>query len=268
MHLNDNICYYFPSGKVIYVDSMGSETAVVQAARVSYGDGTKTVTDDINLIRYLLRHAHMTPFEMIVLKVHIECPMYIARQIMRHRTFSFNEISGRYSVLQQKAYKPKHFYKQSTTNKQGISEEEINVVHNVYQDGIDCSFECYEELLESEVARELARGVLPLATLTRFYMCGNLRNWMHFIQLRIPKNAQSEINDVAFAVKKIIQQKWPHIYKAYEDYVLQSVKFSKKEIDIIYKHLKETIYEEIEASNLSLREKTEFKNKLSKQHND
>lgn len=263
MHSN-NICHYFPSGKVIYVDSMGSETAVVQAARVSYGDGTKTITDDINLIRYLLRHAHMTPFEMIVLKVHVECPMYIARQIMRHRTFSFNEISGRYSVLQQKAYKPKHFYKQSITNKQGTSQEENSLVHNVYQDAIEDSFECYEELIEAEVARELARGVLPLATLTRFYMCGNLRNWMHFIQLRLPKNAQSEINDVAFAVKKIIQEKWPNIYKAYEDYVLHSVKFSKQEMELLLQHLQDSIHNEIENCNLSAREKTELKNKISK----
>jgi thymidylate synthase (FAD) len=220
------------------VDSMPRENcdaAIVQAARVSYGDGTKSVSDDRALIRYLMRHWHTTPFEMVEFKFHIRCPIFVARQWLRHRTASVNELSARYSVVPDEFFVPDELRKQSTNRGQGGDE--------AYPDGdllilkqkasCDLAFHTYEELIRKGVSRELARTHLPQSTYTEFYWKINLHNLLHFLQLRMDDHAQKEIQDLAKQIYEQIKPLCPATCEAFEDFRLGSVTFSRIEIEAI-----------------------------------
>jgi thymidylate synthase (FAD) len=214
------------------VDHMGSDEAIVEAARVSYAKGTKTVSDTRGLIRYLMRHRHTTPFEMVEFKFHIRAPIFVARQWMRHRTASVNEMSARYSVLDDEFFLPEHLRTQSSTNKQGSDEEmsgdELLILKQ--KASCDMAFHVYDDLLNHGCSRELARVHLPVSTMTEFYWKINLHNLFHFLKLRMDSHAQPEIQTLAKQVYELIKPVVPLACEAFEDFVLNSVTFSGPEI--------------------------------------
>lgn len=229
-------------GFVKLVDKMGDDASIVQAARVSYGAGTKTVRDDTKLIRFLMKHEHMTPFEMVQFKFHVKLPIFVARQWMRHRTGSYNEISARYSIIPNDYHTPE-LQKQSETNKQASTAvddaDDARKAFGFYDKvkvACERSFQAYEEFLRVGVSREVARGVLPVLTYTEFYWSVNLRNLLHFIHLRIKSNAQQEIREYAKAISEILKLIVPISYKAFEDYSLNSKTLSHQDL-LILKHL-------------------------------
>ena len=230
-------------GFVGLVDSMGSDSAVVQAARVSYGAGTKQVNDDRNLIRYLMRHKHTTPFEMCEVKFHLKMPIFVMRQLVRHRTASINEYSARYSVMTDEFYIPEfeQIQKQSTTNKQGREEsewgfdEKRNVQH-AFQRSFHNAYKEYSSLLGKEdngLARELARSVLPVGGYTELYWKANLKNFLHMARLRMDPHAQWEIQELATAMYNLAKDKFPQVCEAFEDYEQNAVTASKMEVDLL-----------------------------------
>jgi thymidylate synthase (FAD) len=226
------------NGFVRLVDHMPQkelDSAIVQAARVSYGDGTKTSRGDAGLIRYLMRHWHNTPFEMVEFKFHIKMPMYIARQHMRHRMASVNEYSARYSVVKDDHYKPEVLRGQSKVNHQG-SEGEIDTNserENVLNKHFDTSYEIYTYLLDDGVCREQARGVLTQSTYTEFYWKIDLHNLMHYLRLRLEPGAQKEIRDYASAIYELIQPLVPITMKAFVDFRMNAIQLSGPEIEAI-----------------------------------
>lgn len=210
-----------------------ADFAIVQAARVSYGQGTKKMESDESLIRYLLRNKHTTPFEMIEFKFHCVMPIFIARQWMRHRTSSINEHSGRYSMVEDKFYKPREFRLQSRDNKQG-GEIETNCVDvNVLDDCVGKSYELYKLLLQNGISRELSRIVLPQSTYTEFYWKINLHNLFHFLELRMDTLAQKEIRDYANKIFEMISRIVPVSCQAFRDYRLNSIHLTQMEVDTI-----------------------------------
>ena len=221
--------------QVKLVEFMGSDSSIVQAARVSYSGGTKSVSDDRGLIRYLMRHRHTTPFEMVEFKFWIKCPIFVARQWMRHRTASLNEVSGRYSVLAEEFYLPDHLRFQSKINKQGGEEEmegdELLLLKQ--KASCDLAFHTYSELLNKGCSRELARSHLPLSTYTEFFWKIDLHNLLHFLSLRMDSHAQKEIRDLATLTYELIKPVAPLTCEAFEDYVLGSVTLSRLEIEAI-----------------------------------
>ena len=265
------------------VDYMGSDSAIVQAARVSYGDGTKQVQDDRNLIRYLMRHEHTTPFEMCEVKFHIKLPIFVMRQLVRHRTASMNEYSARYSVLTDEFYIPEleQIQKQSTTNKQGREEsawgfeEKRNVQHS-FQRSFFNAYKEYENLLgkdDNGLARELARSVLPVGGYTELYWKANLKNFLHMARLRMDPHAQWEIQEFARAMYDLVKPLFPEACQAFEDYQQNSMRLSKMEIDLVKRLLNKTTWLDLiedqrsedgiaKAYGLSKRELNEFKTKL------
>jgi thymidylate synthase (FAD) len=206
------------------MEVMGDDWSAVEAARISYQKGTRPLNDDIRLLNYLMQHKHDSVFEMAQIKVRIKCPIYIARQIMRHRSFSFNEISARYSVLDEESYIPPRFSKQSLKNKQG-SGDYVDchtewMAQGLYLATVREAFKNYQTLLDLGISREQARGILPCATITQFIMNGDLRAWLHFISLRIAKGAQSEVQDVARRGLEILRERFPETVKAFETHRL------------------------------------------------
>lgn len=230
-------------GFVGLVDSMGSDSAVVQAARVSYGAGTKQVNDDRNLIRYLMRHKHTTPFEMCEVKFHLKMPIFVMRQLVRHRTASINEYSARYSVMTDEFYIPEfeQIQKQSTTNKQGREESEWGFdekrdVQHAFQRSFHNAYKEYSSLLGKEdngLARELARSVLPVGGYTELYWKANLKNFLHMARLRMDPHAQWEIQELATAMYNLVKGKFPQVCEAFEDYEQNAVTASKMEVDLL-----------------------------------
>ena len=185
------------AGFVRLVDYMGGDESIVQAARVSYGRGTKTVNEDRGLIRYLMRHMHTTPFEMVELKFHVKLPIFVARQWIRHRTANVNEYSGRYSVMKDEFYipEPQAIHRQSRRNKQGRANEEVpeELRKKVLETLGSAQRETYREysaMLEEDIARELARIHLPLSLYTEWYWKIDLHNLFHFLHLRVDPHAQ------------------------------------------------------------------------------
>jgi thymidylate synthase (FAD) len=211
------------------------DAAIVQAARVSYGDGTKSVSDDRALIRYLMRHWHTTPFEMVEFKFHIRCPIFVARQWLRHRTASVNELSARYSVVPDEFFIPDDLRKQSTNRGQGGDEvyPESDLLILKQKASCDLAFHTYEELIRKGASRELARTHLPQSTYTEFYWKINLHNLLHFLQLRMDDHAQKEIQDLAKQIYEQIKPLCPATCEAFEDFRLGSVTFSRIEIEAI-----------------------------------
>ena len=245
------------------VDSMGTDAAVVQAARVSYGAGTKSVSDDRALIRYLMRHKHTTPFEMVEFKFHIKAPIYVARQWLRHRTASVNELSARYSVVQDDFFLPEELRKQATARGQGGEESlDSSTSANLLlkqKAACDLAFHTYDELISKGVSRELARAHLPQCTFTEFYWKINLHNLLHFLELRIDDHAQKEIRDLAKQVYELIKPIVPMTCEAFEDFRLGSVTLSRLEVEAL-----KTGRNEISGKG----ENQEFKEKITKIMNE
>lgn len=271
--MNEILGQTFPCldhGFVRVIDYMGDDSAVVQAARVSYGEGTKTARDDRGLIRYLMKHRHTSPFEMCEIKLHVKLPIFVARQWIRHRTANVNEISARYSVLQNEYYIPEldHMQQQSVDNKQGRGEllSPMDQLHGV-KDIEKCSnyaFNTYNTLLESGLAREVSRIVTPVNTYTEWYWKVDLHNLLHFLALRLDGHAQYEIRVYADIIADIVKQWMPVTYEAFDDYRVGSKTFGKHELEIIQRLLAGEPREEVMKDNtkISGREKRELINIL------
>lgn len=253
-------------GFIRVIDYMGDDAAVVQAARVSYGKGTKKTTEDRGLIRYLMRHRHTTPFEMCDIKFHIKLPIFIARQWIRHRTASVNEYSGRYSILDREFYVPSsdNLAAQATLNKQGrddiITGERAEHILRLLQDDATRCYNNYEWMMDDPdqpLARELARMNLTLNYYTQWYWKINLHNWMHFLSLRADNHAQHEIQVYAKAMLEILKDWLPITYEAFCDYRVGGLTLSAVALDIVKRMLAgENVTQE--TSGLSAREWNEI----------
>ena len=215
-----------------------ADSAIVQSARVSYGQGTKMVSEDRGLVRYLMRHRHSTPFEMVEFKFHIAMPIFIARQWIRHRTANVNEYSARYSIMPDRFYRPdiENVRKQSKSNRQGgegpidagTAEEFLKLLEDA-----EANYAKYLDLTERGVARELARAVLPVSVYTEWYWKCDLHNIFHFLSLRMDPHAQIEIQDYARAMYELIKPIVPVACEAFEDYRLNAMHLTGLEIDAI-----------------------------------
>ena len=230
-------------GFVRVIDYMGDDSAITQAARVSYGRGTKAVSNDAGLIRYLMRHWHSTPFEMCELKLHVKLPVFVARQWIRHRMANVNEYSARYSILDREFYLPAagDLAAQSVVNNQGrgeaLSGEEATRVLDWLRDDAMRSYDHYEAMISQEgqqgLARELARMNLPTSIYTQWYWKVDLHNLFHFLRLRADAHAQMEIRVYAEAICRIVKDWVPLSYAAFEDYRLGGAQLSAKGVDCV-----------------------------------
>ncbi len=215
-----------------------ADAAIVQAARVSYGQGTKRVNEDRGLIRYLLRHRHTTPFEMVEFKFHVVMPIFIARQWIRHRTANVNEYSARYSVVPDQFYIPtvENTRAQSQLNRQGGDEPvDVGTAQQFlsYLQTCQAQYQQYERLLEKGVSRELARIGLPVNVYTQWYWKCDLHNTLHFLSLRMDPHAQQEIRDYANAMFALIKPIVPVTAQAFEDYRLGGLHLSRLELEAL-----------------------------------
>ena len=262
-------------GFVRVIDYMGDDGAVVQAARVSYGRGTRKVSEDAGLIRYLMRHRHSTPFEMCEIKYHVKLPIFVARQWIRHRTANVNEISARYSILDREFYlpAPEHLAAQSSVNRQGRGEvmegEAAARVLDLLRHDAMQTYDHYQDLLnENEdgtpvdpsrpgLARELARMNLTLNTYTQWYWKTDLHNLLHFLSLRADAHAQYEIRVYAEAMLKSVEAWVPACYAAFRDYRMGAVLFSAPMLAVIKRMLAGEAVEQAN-SGLNKREWVEF----------
>lgn len=267
-------------GFVRVVDYMGDDSSIVQAARVSYGKGTKQVNQDRGLIRYLMRHWHTTPFEMCEIKFHIKLPIFVARQWIRHRTANVNEYSARYSILDKEFYipQPEHLAPQSNQNHQGRAgdplegEEAARVLEILKQDSAQC-YQHYEELMNEDaqgnildddrrgLARELARMNLPINAYTQWYWKIDLHNLMHFLMLRADAHAQYEIRAFADAMIDVLKKWCPIAHEAFQDYRMNAAHLSGPGLEVVKRLLAgEEVTEE--NSGLNKREWVELAAKL------
>jgi thymidylate synthase (FAD) len=254
-------------GFIRVIDYMGDDAAIVQAARVSYGAGTKHVQNDEGLIRYLMRHWHSTPFEMCEIKLHVKLPVFVARQWIRHRTANVNEYSGRYSILDREFYipQPEQLAAQSVVNNQGRGEvltgaEADRVLEILKRDAAQC-YDNYESMLSQDgqqgLARELARMNLPMNIYTQWYWKVDLHNLFHFLRLRADSHAQYEIRVYAEAIAACVKDWVPLAYAAFEDYRMGGATLSAKAISVLKRQLKgETVTQE--ESGMSKGEWREF----------
>ncbi len=278
-------------GFVVLTDIMGNDKTVVQSARVSYGDGTKKVSEDRGLIRYLIRHLHTTPIEMVEFRFLCKMPIFVARQWIRHRTANVNEYSGRYSVMVDEFYVPKleHILPQSTTNMQGRGGEMSMADKQAVQDEIiKSNIECYnryQDLLGEGsgkifsdnfegISREMARGVLSVNNYTEWYWKIDLHNLFHFLALRMDSHAQYEIRVFADAMYDLIKPVVPLATEAFEDFILNAERMSRMEMDLL-RYMVEGSWDLAKSAfgegtekgvakhfGLSMRELREFKEKL------
>ena len=266
-------------GFVRVIDYMGDDSSIVQSARVSYGKGTKKISNDKGLIKYLMRHRHSTPFEMCEIKFHIKLPIFIARQWIRHRTANVNEYSARYSILDKEFYIPsaENLAAQSAINNQGrgdaLTDAEASNVIQILKKDAEQTYSNYETLLnensggniidesKSGIARELARMNLTLNTYTQWYWKIDLNNLLHFLALRADDHAQYEIRVYADIMLDIVKRWVPLTYAAFEDYRIGGTELSAKEITLMKKLLKgeKVSYEE---EGLSKREWSELQKKF------
>jgi len=235
-------------GFVRVIDYMGDDAAICQAARVSYGKGTKSVSNDEGLIRYLMRHWHSTPFEMCEIKLHVKLPVFVARQWIRHRTANVNEYSARYSILDREFYipAPEHVAAQSTVNNQGRGEvlegaEAARVLEILKADSAR-AYDNYEAMISDEgqqgLARELARMNLPANIYTQWYWKVDLHNLFHFLRLRADAHAQYEIRVYAEEICKLAADWVPFAYRAFEDYRMGGATLSATALDCIRRMVK------------------------------
>ena len=224
-------------GFVKLLDVMGDDEEVENSARISYGEGTRKVNQTRNLIRYLMRHKHTSPFEMCEVKFHLKLPIFIMRQLVRHRTANLNEYSGRYSVMSNEFYLPEGDYlaKQSTTNSQGRGEvlEQQGLLQFEFNRIYDGASMAYQVLLEHDLSREVARALLPVANYTECIWKIDLHNFFHFVKLRSDSHAQREIRDYADAMYELVKPNFPLCCEAFEDYIQGATTFSKQEMGVI-----------------------------------
>ena len=229
-------------GFVRVVDYMGDDHAIVQAARVSYGAGTRTVRSDAGLIDYLMRHQHTSPFEMCELKLHVKLPVFVARQWIRHRTASVNEYSGRYSEIADTFYDPDpaDIGRQSATNRQGsagaVSAEVAAAARERWREDAARAYEHYRSLLDAgddAVAREVARIGLPLSHYTEWYWKVDLHNLLRFLALRMDEHAQTEIRAYASAIGAIVAAWVPLTWASFTDHQLRSVRLSGRALEAL-----------------------------------
>ncbi len=258
-------------GFVRVIDYMGDDSAVVQAARVSYGRGTRAANEDRGLIRYLMRHRHSTPFEMCEIKYHVKLPIFVARQWIRHRTSNVNEYSARYSILDREFYIPSagHLAAQSSTNRQGRGEvlegQEATRVLDLLREDATRNYDHYVEMLNEDedgnprdparqgLARELARMNLTLNTYTQWYWKCDLHNLFNFLSLRADSHAQYEIRAFADAMLATVEAWVPIAYAAFRDYRMGAVTLSSQMLGIVRRMLAgEAVTQEV--SGLSKRE--------------
>ncbi len=254
-------------GFVRVIDYMGDDAAICQAARVSYGRGTKSVQNDEGLIRYLMRHWHSTPFEMCEIKLHVKLPVFVARQWIRHRTANVNEYSARYSILDREFYipAPDMLNAQSEVNNQGRGaalqgEEAERVLRYLRDDAMRC-YDHYEEMISQEgqqgLARELARMNLPANIYTQWYWKTDLHNLLHFLRLRADKHAQYEIRVYADTICNIVADWVPAAYRAFADYRMGGAALSATALECVRRMLKGEVVTQ-ETSGMSKGEWREF----------
>ncbi|NBZ88710.1 FAD-dependent thymidylate synthase [Stagnihabitans tardus] len=254
-------------GLIRVIDYMGDDAAIVQAARVSYGAGTKHVSNDEGLIRYLMRHWHSTPFEMCEVKFHVKLPVFVARQWIRHRTANVNEYSARYSILDREFYipQPEQLAAQSTVNNQGrgevLSGEESARVLEMLKRDAATSYDHYEQMLSQDgqqgLARELARMNLPMNIYTQWYWKVDLHNLFHFLRLRADSHAQYEIRIYAEEMCRIVADWVPLAFKAFEDYRLGGETLSGRAVAVLKRRLAGEVVTQ-EESGMSKGEWREF----------
>jgi thymidylate synthase (FAD) len=267
-------------GFVRVIDYMGDDAAIVQAARVSYGRGTKQVSSDRGLINYLMRMRHTSPFEMCELKLHVKLPIFVARQWIRHRTASVNEYSARYSVLDDEFYlpAPEHLATQSTANRQGraevLDEPAAAAARDVLETNAAEAYRRYVELLNegadgrpldagrAGLARELARIALPLNTYTQWYWKIDLHNLLHFVALRADPHAQYEIRAYAEVLLDIVRRWVPLTYEAFVDYRLDGAALSAKALAVVRRKLRGETVDQAD-SGMSPREWRELESLLA-----
>jgi thymidylate synthase (FAD) len=267
-------------GFVGLIDIMGDDKAIDEAARTSYGAGTRSVSDIRSLIRYLIRHYHTSPIEMVELKFHLKMPIFVMRQHVRHRTASLNEYSGRYSIMTDEMYMPDlhRFQGQHPDNKQASAEflgEELAVsLANDLKESYDVTYKNYQRAINSGLAREIARIQLPVANYTELYWKIDLKNFFHYIRLRNdPKHAQNEIVLFADAMYNLVKPHLPIACEAFEDYWMNGVSFSRMEMDLLRQLLSQERWHDVNHSfrddkgianhfNLSIKELREFKEKV------
>ena len=262
-------------GFVRVIDYMGDDNAVVQAARVSYGKGTKKVTEDAGLIRYLMRHWHSTPFEMCEIKFHVKLPIFVARQWIRHRTANVNEYSARYSIMDKEFYIPQRdqLAVQSTQNRQGrgqtLSDKDATRVMELLRQDSESVYDHYKEMLNEDeqgnvidvgregFARELARMNLTLNYFTQWYWKVDLHNLMHFLRLRADDHAQYEIRVYADAMLNVLARWCPHTFTAFKEYRMGGAHISNTGIGIVRRMLSGEKVQQGD-SGLSIREWNEL----------
>lgn len=250
-------------GFVRLVDYMGSDQRIVQSARVSYGEGTKSFRQDRGLINYLMRHEHTSPFEQVILTFHTKMPIFVARQWVRHRTARLNEISGRYSIMKDEFYLPEpgQMRGQSDDNKQARSDEIVEgadaMIAEMAEDQA-AVYAHYEGMIEKGLAREIARNNLPLSLYTEWYWQCDLHNLFHFLALRMDSHAQYEIRVYAEAMARCAKAVAPLAYEAFEEHRLHAVKFSRSEAQALAALL------EGHAFEMEDRPRAQFEAKLEK----
>jgi thymidylate synthase (FAD) len=227
-------------GFVRLVDYYGGDQRIVQSARVSYGTGTKSVSQDAALIDYLLRHQHTSPFEQVVMTFHLKMPIFVARQWVRHRTGRMNEVSGRYSIMKDEFYVPaaENIALQSPDNKQGraaepLPAEKAEKVRNNFEEGQERAYAAYTGLVEDGLAREIARINLPLSLYTEFYWQMDLHNLFHFLKLRLDAHAQLEIREYAKVLLLLAGKVAPVATASFSNYMEQGVTFSGEEMEAL-----------------------------------
>ncbi|HPO61484.1 MAG TPA: FAD-dependent thymidylate synthase [Candidatus Kapabacteria bacterium] len=269
--MEENKINCLDKGFVRLVDSMGNDSSIVQAARVSYGEGTKTKREDRELIRYLMRHRHTSPFEMVEFKFHVKLPIFIARQWIRHRTANVNEYSGRYSEMKDDFYIPEpeqvriqSLYNHQARGEEQISEEKTLEIIETLENSQRKSFAEYQDFLSVNLARELARINLPLATYTEWYWKIDLHNLFHFLKLRLDATAQYEIRVYAEAICKLIKPIVPTAFEAFEDFILNSMNFSSQELNALKNAISfdKLDDESLKSIGFTNREILEFKEKI------
>jgi len=270
----------YEHGFVGLLGTFGDDHEIAAAARVSYGAGTKSVSDDRNLLRYLVRHKHTSPLEMAEVKFHIKCPIFVMRQLVRHRTANLNEYSGRYSEMSDEFYTPADDYMapQSKTNKQGrdgvLRDWDKKMIGRIFKDAFSTVYSYYQHLLGQKppvpsgtpffdedypgLSRELSRIVMPVSNYTECYWKCDLHNFFHFCRLRMDSHAQREIRDFATTMYDLAKPFFPLAAEAFEDYIFHSVTLSRMDILALRDMLQGKFKESSEAYGMSKRELTEF----------
>lgn len=268
--LLDEIFPVLDHGFVRLVDYLGGDARIVQSARVSYGEGTKTVREDRALIDYLVRNKHTSPLEQVVFTFHVKMPIFVARQWIRHRTARLNEISGRYSVMRDEFYvpRPDEVRLQSKRNRQGSRAEDVPAelreeVIRILREEQRHAYGTYERLLEDDVARELARVNLPLSLYTEMYWQIDLHNLFHFLRLRMDWHAQYEIRVYGDVMARIARAVCPLAYEAFEEHILHARTLSRSELEVVRSALDAASLDEaLDRADLRASRRRELREKL------